>query len=380
MAALKAVQNCLMLQDGRILSMDILMHRDLRTRQSVLGTDLYTGTTGICYALAYGDAASKAGNPSSELRALCEASLTASSHESMLETGICHGHGAGIYLAAHLSALWNDQYMQMLGEHLAEHAGRILYTDRHFDLFSGSAGLLSALLALRGGAKAGKLDALIESTVDHLISHAHTSRGAMAWMSSIPSTGPNTGYAHGVSGIAHALLRAGVELNMKRAIDAAMSAERFLETCRFDGAGWRECEGDGAPAKMDMWCHGTPGITLFYLELAAVCPDERVKKTAAFALAETERVARFDNDSLCHGWLGNLEASINAQASAGTERTTAVQACLDELAERTVRCGNERHHASLGLFTGYSGMAYQQLRCEAPAAYPSVLTFAPPIR
>lgn len=378
---LKAVQTRLMLQEGRVLAMDIVMHRDHRTRLSALGPDLYTGTAGICLALAYGDPASRSGSPSPELRALCDASLSAVGHESMLETGICYGHGAGIYMAAHLSALWSDPYMQMLGEHLAEQATRVLYTDRHFDLFSGSAGLLCALLALRGGASAGKLDALIESTVDHLINHSHTSRGAMAWMSSIPSTGPTTGYAHGVSGIAHALLRAGVELDIKRAIDAAMGAARFLEACRFDGAGWRECESDSAPAKLDTWCHGTPGIGLFYQELAAVCPSEQIQKTALFALTKIEQMAPFENDSLCHGWLGNLEALLISQTSSQSEmRKAAVQTCLDELAGRTIRCGNEHHHTSLGLFTGYSGIAYQRLRCEAPEVYPSVLTFAPPIR
>lgn len=380
-ATLKAIQNRLVLNDGRILTMDIVMHRNMRTRQSVLGTDLYTGTNGICFALAYGDDASRAGTPSDGLRALCEASLTADSHERMLETGICHGVGSGIYFAAHLASLWHDPYMQALGEHLAEHGGRVLYTDRHFDLFSGAAGFLCALLSLRGGASAGKLDGLIERTVDHLIAHSHISGGTMSWLSSIPAKGPTTGYAHGVAGIAHALLRAGIDLDLKRAVDAASMAERFLASCRVDGAGWRECHADEEAAPVDMWCHGTSGIALFYQAIAAVSDDERIRETAVFALDEAERVAPFENDSLCHGWLGNLEVLLNAQAiSGGTSKSSAVRACLDDLNSRPARCGTERHHTSLGLFTGLSGIAYQRLRCVAPAEFPSILTFSAPLR
>jgi type 2 lantibiotic biosynthesis protein LanM len=378
---LEAIKNRLLLVDGRVLSMDILMHRDHRTSQSKLGNDFYTGTAGICFALAYGDAESKAGRPSSDLRAISEAVLVGGDFESVLETGICHGVGAAIYAAAHLSALWNDRYMQDLGEHLAEHAGRVLYADRHFDLFSGSAGLLRALLALRDRASKGNVDAQIEAVVDHLLAHSTRSGGARAWMSSIPSAGPTTGYAHGVSGIADALLHAGKALELKRAVDAALEAERFIDRCRVSGAGWRECESDESATPHDMWCHGTAGIALFYQSLAWLHPEERTLTTASFAMAEAERVAPFENDSLCHGWLGNLESILNAQAKLSRgSRLPAIDAYLEELAGRPARCGNERQHISMGLFTGLSGIAYQQLRCRAPADYPSVLTFAPPIR
>lgn len=380
-ALLEAIQNRLLLSDGRILCMDILMGRNHRTSQTILGDDFYTGTTGICFALAYGDSASRAGSPSANLRALCDATLMSGHHESILETGICHGIGSAIYTAAHLSSLWGDSHMLALGEHLAEHAGRVLYADRHFDLFSGAAGLLRALLALRAVSPTHKIDTQIEAVVDHLIGHATRSGDAIAWMSSIPSAGPTTGYAHGVSGIADALLRAGIELDLKRAVTAAFGAERFVDRCRISGAGWRECESDASVAAHDMWCHGTSGIALFYQSLAAIRPEKRILETAQFALTEAERVARFENDSLCHGWLGNLEPLLNAEVEHGAAfRSPGVEVFLAGIGGRVARCGNERQHASMGLFTGYAGIAYQQLRCKAPAKYPSVLTFAPPVR
>jgi len=379
-ALLRIVADRLIVDDDRVLFMDIVMGRDLRTSQAMLGQDFYTGLAGVCHALAY--ALWKGGSPDQQrkIERLANLVLLRSTEDARLELGACKGLGGFIYFASHLGVLSGKRHYFEIAEHIAAHASRLLFTDRHFDVFSGAAGALLASCSLVEATHSGLALSRVEESSDHLLKHARRSGGRTTWESSIPSSGPTTGFAHGTAGIAYSLLRAYRHLKQPALLDAALSAERFLADCAVEGQGrWKECEADLGPAHMDTWCHGLPGIARFYDELSSVTGEPRYVKIRQATLLNNAKLAEFENDSLCHGTMGNLDLLVSNMRHDSDAREVVSRLAM-EVGSRPARCGNEGKHTSLSLFNGITGIAFQQLRVASQGTIPSVLCFEGPSR
>jgi len=92
-----------------------------------------------------------------------------------------------------------------------------------------------------------------------------------------------------------------------------------------------------------------------------------------------------DNQSLCHGALGNLDFLLQAGRLLG-DRDIAVsasgmtRAVLDDIASHGWKCGLPLSAESPGLMTGLAGIGYGLLRIADPSRIPSVLLLDPPAK
>lgn len=380
----KDIAQRILIRNDRVLYMDPILNREQVTSQGMLGNDFGSGLPGVVFALAYCERFSQERSLHDKVRSLAHLAFLRDDHAGY-EIGMCKGVGGLIYLAAHLGSLWGDPYFFSLGEHLAKRAGKLSWFDRHFDVYTGTAGAILAVVALMEASDSDQLIPVLNTLVRHLSAHAVVAKGVVAWPSSIPSTGGTTGFAHGVSGIAYALLRAYRRLPSDELAELIRGSERFISSCFSEESGsWLEDEG-GAQTNIEVWCHGSPGICLFYEELCQQFDDLAYLERYSIALKNIVRFAEFENDSICHGTLGNVDLLLTLRRRRDSQLESiggesVLKKIAEELSRRPFRCGNERHHDSLSLLTGLSGGAYQLLRLDQDGRIPALSAFEGPLR
>ena len=355
------------------------------TRFRTLGTDLYTGLVGI--ALAYSEA-ERHGSVSDDQ--LSSAILFDRAVERMppAETdgrlGICVGLGGYVFSGAVLAKNSNNQFYLDFSCELLKTGCKRLWSDRHYDVFSGAAGLLLAANALHRVSPRKESRAAIEQIAYFLMSNRVHLNGFHLWYPSTPHIGasifPQTGYAHGSTGIASALLRTSdvhniplddVVDNVNRLVDASAcnSKLNFAD---------QPVESISTEPDMGVWCHGAPGVLIYEADLLRVDSSQETFSRIDRARRFTEAHLEFENLSLCHGTMGNIDAYLYAQSLA--DRFSLQDSRLEfplkkNIVETDVRCGTPYGAQSLGLFLGISGIALGKLRSEKPDAVPSIVAF-----
>ena len=225
---------------------------------------------------------------------------------------------------------------------------------------------------------------------DAMLDRAVTSGGGIK----IPSfTDPSgvpvcyTGLAHGSAGAGYFLSKLARQLpedQRARYSDGAESIAAWLDGLAQHEAArvyWYRREPDQMNARQVTWCHGPPGIGLFYLELYRLRGREShletAKKCAATVAADTPALL---NACQCHGQSGN------AQLSLAIYRETNEPAYLDAARTFGERVWNRRIAGSYpawgsgdganvdrpGLMTGTSGVGwfYLQLATDGRLAGP----------
>lgn len=373
----------IIVRGDRVLYMEPIMDRDLSISQGIISNDFGSGLAGVVYSLAYCSHFDEGRPHHEKIRALADMVFLRDDVKAY-EVGMCVGLGGLVYLAAHLGVLWSDPYYFRVGEHLAARIGRTCWFDRHLDVYSGTAGAILAVDALIEATGSDTLLPLLSRLVQHLLEQAIVTAETASWPSSIPSRGPTTGFAHGVSGIGYALTRAYRRLRGDELESLIRGAERFIHGCFDPERGtWAEDAG-GSASSMDVWCHGAPGIAIFYDELAQVFADDVFAQRRAESQKSVVRFASFENDSICHGTLGNVDLLLTLKRRADPRLIevggdTTLEDVAAELTQRPLVCGNDRRHDSLSLFTGFAGGIYQLLRLERNGSLPSVSAFHGPL-
>jgi lantibiotic biosynthesis protein len=197
---------------------------------------------------------------------------------------------------------------------------------QRLDVINGSAGLIPALVE---AARRFKRDDLLEAAVrhgEHLVRVASRTEKGLSWDTlGAPNEPHLLGFAHGVSGIAHALGILSAATGRRDFLDAAR------EGLRYERAYFRTSEGNwpdlrsfvrpgptGEPPCMLAWCHGAPGMGFARLALSQLFPDD------VSILAEAETAIRTTtatlgqaapgsgNFSLCHSDGGNADLLVLA--------------------------------------------------------------------
>lgn len=205
-----------------------------------------------------------------------------------------------------------------------------------------------------------------------------------------------TGFSHGASGIAWALLELFTSTGQHVYLEGATEAIRYEQNWfssihqnwpdfRVEGGNELEPNGMSYPV---VWCHGAPGIALTRLRAYELLRKPEYKEQAEVALRTTLIAARSSNgqDSfcLCHGIAGNADAFIF-----GTDVLDSVE-CW-EVAQQIGRYGIETHVNGRrpwtsgvpgggecpNLFLGLAGTGYFYLRLHDRRKVPSVLLPVP---
>jgi type 2 lantibiotic biosynthesis protein LanM len=386
-------------QDDEFVSWaGLQMVQDKRWSVTPLGSDLYSGSGGIAFFLAY--LGSVTGDEKyillarkslhTIIRQLDE--VRAAKPQAAFSLGAFSGDSSLIYLLTHLGELWREPARLEKAEQLALSMEPSIVEDKSFDVLGGAAGYLSVLSGLYdliGGPK------ILQSAVkcaDYLLGKAEPQERGLAWTNgSNIATAPLTGYSHGTAGIAHALLRITAITGDERYREAALGAIAY-ERSQFlpDQRNWRDWRDlpsntDIAPRSMTAWCHGAPGIGLARLKTLALVDDAEARNEIEIALETTARRGFGGNHCLCHGDLGNLELLLEAGREPGYAewRDVAMRhagALITFAQQRGWLCSTPNGVETPGLMLGLAGIGYGLLRAADPDAIPSVLTLQPPRR
>jgi lantibiotic modifying enzyme len=241
--------------------------------------------------------------------------------------------------------------------------------DRNLDLINGAAGLIGPLTRERA---VGSLDAddhkraelLIQAAADRLLAQ----QAAQGGWRTLPSGGELTGLAHGASGIAVALVEAGISLDEPRYLEAAVHGLAYEHNLFDSDAGnWPDLR-DGAEGRFMLgWCAGAPGIALARLRLLDLLPDhdlaEQWRQDLDIAAATTASAPLVGRDHLCCGNLGRaailsvLGARLGRPAWSGAA-TRIVEAVVSRAGDGLPRgiLGSDPDQLAIpGLMTGQSG-------------------------
>jgi len=261
--------------------------------------------------------------------------------------------------------------------------------DGKLDVIWGSAGATLGLLAL---ADAGAPESLPRACrcAEHLLASrsADPVSGLRAWLTlrGVPSSG----FAHGASGFAHALLQIYRRVGGAELRAAALEAFDFERTLWNEACGnWEDSREEPEPPGMWSWCHGAPGIALARLS-ALGCLDGDAEAESAIALDLRQalrstlggRVPKVD--TLCCGTFGRIDVLL--EAGLRLENPSLRRQALRLARERLERVAVEGYvltpfeeiveHLRPGFWQGLGGTAYTLIRLGDPARFPCVLAMA----
>jgi len=262
--------------------------------------------------------------------------------------------------------------------------------DQKLEMFWGTAGTIPGLLALAAADPAGAarwVDAAVRCA-DHLVAkrQADPETGLRAWPGGRGEL--ETGFAHGSSGVAHALLEVFRRTGECRFYDAAVESFAF-ERALFleDVMDWPDSRSE--PGKMiGSWCHGGPGIGLS--RLAALDGLRREDEHGVvgdlfLALEKAGQRKKGGVDNLCCGHFGRVDFLLETARRLGNP---SLEEQARALAGQRLRGTRERgfrlpehdaagdEHMRTGLWQGVPGIGYALLRLEDPARFPCILLLA----
>jgi len=356
--------------------------------------DLYDGMPGIALFLArlsqvtreprYAELARKSMNT---VLAALEANYL-----SPVGIGAFTGWGGLIYSLTHVGTLWSDPSLIEAALDAVAKLPPLIEQDEAYDIIGGAAGCIIPLLNLH---RLKPVDGVLKAAVrcgDHLLAHAVSCGAGVGWLSAMAGDKPLTGFSHGAAGIAWALMALSAATGVERYKRCGMSAvayERDVFSPEFGN--WpdfrvtqrQDVSSPTSPAFQWAWCHGSPGIALARLLSLPYAAEKEMDAEIRIALHTTVSAGSVDNDSLCHGALGNLEPLNMAARTPGFKlwrkdfEATAAK-IVDGIDRNGWRCANPLGIDSPGLMTGLAGIGYGLLRIAEPSRVPSVLALAPP--
>lgn len=225
---------------------------------------------------------------------------------------------------------------------------------------------------------------------ERLAARARPLREGTGWITRIGGPEPATGFSHGASGIAWALLRLHRRDEDPRWLELARGGMRFERTL-FDARignwldpGSRRTEsaaGSDDGTTMTAWCYGAPGIGLARIEALARDSAGDARRDLELAFEATRKDGFGKNHCLCHGALGNLEFLARAASALGEgadEVRRLAASVLASLERDGFLCGMPMGVESPSLMNGLAGIGFGLLRIAKPESVPSVLTLEPP--
>jgi lantibiotic modifying enzyme len=370
-----------------------------KMKNSTLGPELYSGTSGVALFLAELFArAPMALVRDTALGAIRQALKQAETLPASCCWGLYTGHIGIALAAARVGTLLEDKEIVGQARLLVRRSARTKRINSDFDIMSGNAGAIAALILLR--------DLLSEpSFIDHAVSLgdellilADRGDGLLSWSSpALPSLKNLTGFSHGVAGVAYALLElhqvTGASKYLEGAEQAFSYERRWFSA---EAANWPDFRQDptgrwrpkGAVSYAVAWCHGAPGIALSRLRAYELLRKEVYRTEALQALETTRRTTEnwlnrsVGNYSLCHGQSGNAEVLLEGSPILGQDSDGVALAYEvgDVGIARHVKksdwpCGTPGGETP-SLMLGLSGIGYFYLRlCDQ--SVPSILILRP---
>ena len=256
--------------------------------------------------------------------------------------------------------------------------------DFTFDILSGNAGCLTVLANLYKITHSDRVLQKIKFIADDLLSKRmyHEKTKCSIWNSD-KFHAPLTGFSHGVSGIAHGLLKA-FEVTGNKKYKSAFYDAIDYENFFFDKnkLNWLDLR-NGEKFCKTMWCHGSPGIGLSRLYAYKVLKDERLLEDVRNAIESVRSFPLLEKDFYCCGNIGRLDFLIEAASVLKDKKLKKLsEKKIKELMMKKSDYGFYQtfHLSNISLenpsfFRGLSGIGYTFLRSVDPVKYPCLGLF-----
>ncbi|APX00245.1 LanM family lanthionine synthetase (plasmid) [Halobiforma lacisalsi AJ5] len=294
--------------------------------------------------------------------------------------GACSGIGSVAYGLSTISDLLSDESVLENSVRLVENFPDEQYQDdTMYDVAAGSAGTILGTLKLYERTGDGELLSAAEKCGDHLLESRVETEGNVRTWKSFDDSPPLTGYAHGASGIAYALIRLADVTGTEAYADAALEALEYESETYSEAAGnWPDLRSWTNNDFLDQWCYGRSGIGLARLGMSEYVTDDRVTRGIERAVDGMPAGEIDELDHLCCGEAGRAEFLLEVERRLGKRRGEA-RAAIGTVLERKRRNGTYRTTAHTRqipnptFFHGVSGIGYTLLRILEPDALPSVL-------
>ena len=365
-----------------------------------LGGDFYGGTSGIGVFLARLFAVTGEKLFRTTSRAAIERALSAAS--SIFPAGRIgfYSGATGIAYAAIIAGeLLHDPGLVERGLAMLEDLQEDDPDGQPLDVISGSAGAIPVLLGFEEKYQKNALGLLAKRHGDRLLNSARRRAEGWSWDTLQTSNGYDlTGFSHGTSGIAWALLelsqRTGIETFQDAAFQGFAYERRHYDNETENWPDFRTLNEPGAdrnrkPGFGVAWCHGAPGIGLARLRAYEIAGDDLWRSEALAALRTTGKYLEPDaiasqNFSLCHGLAGNAELSLLARRAFKDDGYAKIAEAvgyqgieLYQKARNPWPCGVIGGGETPNLMLGLAGIGYFYLRLCEPDKVPSVLIVTP---
>jgi len=358
---------------------------DTDTHQlTVLGHDLHSGLSGIGYFLA-AHAHSRRKPSSRALAYMAFAGIRSlvNGPEGARLVRTCGlggalGLGSFIYALTCASEFLGDA--DLLSD--AKSAAALitadaLQADEALDVAGGAAGAVLALIKLFRTSRDDMALSAATRCAEHILERRTTmTDGLRLW----PYLGhrPFTGFSHGASGYAYALIaiaRATGRGEFEEAAQGALRYEAGLYSPEHNN--WPDFRDETSPSgsyNSCQWCHGAGGIGLARLAILRCAGEYRKEFAPQIEAALTRVIVGWPSqaDSLCCGNLGNIQFMMDAARQLGRPD-------LEQLAGRYLRGIAEDAEAkgqyfwskgpdalNLSLYGGLAGVGYSLLRLDDP--------------
>jgi type 2 lantibiotic biosynthesis protein LanM len=247
--------------------------------------------------------------------------------------------------------------------------------DTKYDVMAGSAGLLLSLATLYKATGSADILELMVTIAHHLLQARvmDSASRTLTWRSE-QFDRPLTGFSHGASGIACALLTlydiTGIE-KYKQAFYQSIQFENYYRNA--GRTNWCDLRKAGYDCK-STWCHGAPGIGLARLHAYQILKDEALLRDVETAIATTKKYLLSDTDFYCCGNTGRIDFLIEAAQVLGRPSLLqyARKALVTIVNRKNKRGWYQTYNAeSVGmqnpsLFRGTAGIGYTLLRSMQP--------------
>ncbi|MFJ8547030.1 type 2 lanthipeptide synthetase LanM family protein [Streptomyces sp. NPDC093586] len=336
----------------------------------VLGYDLYTGRTGPALALAaagrlfgeerYADIARQIFSTSADI-------LAGRRYEqrSVQQTGAGAYTGmTGLLFGLHAAGVLLDEpgWTKAAQEAIPLVLDQIARPTPAADVIGGISGTATMIAAI-GGPQA---EAAVPQLVDMLCDAVEKRQGT--WYD-------QSGFAHGVAGVLHALsvLRPGLPGNTAERADTAVDALLDRLDTFYDEAEKNWFSNIATPERFSTgWCHGAAGISLALAVCVAHTGSARAEQWLDQAVANTLAHGFGRNLTWCHGDLGNHDVLYGIAAARTDERLTAWLARIEDewlrpdVLTRKLADRRSRYAHTNSLMVGTSGVLLHMVHRLAP--------------
>jgi type 2 lantibiotic biosynthesis protein LanM len=349
-----------------------------------LRMDIYNGLAGIALFFAALDRITGKGRDNARMALLPLQQFIAAANPRRLAAenytiGGATGTGSIVYALTRCATFLEDPGLLECAETASRWISpESLAADDLFDVMSGSAGAILALLMLFAQTES---EATLRTAIlcgDHLLAKQEPAPTGAAWRTGHAKF--MTGLSHGAAGIALALLRLAAATGHGRFEEAALKAIAF-ENSTFDRAegNWPDFRyaTPTSPAFMTTWCHGGPGIGMARASSLPLLDTAEVRADICAALGSVSASGIGAKDGLCCGSLGRAELLLLADRNG----SSALQLASAVIA-KSRRAGGYSTSGKAGLeffdpsfFQGLSGIGYQLLRIAHPDELPGVLVW-----